>query len=118
MAILAYNKAGLHHFTELLHDLYCPIPHEELKPLGGVLQIRFRDEERIICQDRISEFQVCVFDVVEVTLDGRPQDCPDPVQLNKLKCDDKSGVVIFEFVHPLQLKCRVERIHLELDQLV
>ena len=118
MPIYAYSDVGLHHFTDLLHDLYFALPGKDLKPVDGRIHITFKDEEKIICDDRISEFEVCVCDVLEVKLDGRPEDCPDPVQMNKLKYKAKEKTVVFEAVHPIQIRIKVEKLHLELNQLV
>ena len=118
MPIFARSAATLAGFNGLLHDLWFDLPRGELKPTNGRVCINLRDDERFLVEDRVSEYRFCICDVHQVEIKGEPDECPDPVELNLIEYDSKENVVTLIAVHPIQIRCRVERLYLELEQLV
>lgn len=117
MPILARSEIVLAHFTDLLHDLYFPLPRKGLCPTNGMICIPVRDEERLLSKDYVSTFELRIYEVTDIEIEGRPDICPDPVQLNKIEYKRKGGIVVIAAVHPVRVKCRVQKLHLELEQI-
>lgn len=118
MAIFAYSETALVHLTDLLHDLYFPLPHGNLVPENRIISIQFFDRDRILRKDVISEFRCSIHQVVSSETEGRIEKCPDPIYFNEFEYKKGKGSLVLMACSPLKIKFQVTALHLELEQLV
>lgn len=118
MPILAYSKDSLVVFNNLLHDLYFDVPRERLTPVAGRICIRLTDQDFVIHKEWVSDFSLSICEVERADVKGDVNALPGQVELNRIVYQPGEGLLILKAVHPFQIICKVQRLHLELEQLV
>lgn len=116
MPILAFSSTALAHITDILHDMHFALPSKNLCPIDETLTMTLTDQELILREERVSEFELRIFEVIKTEVEGKLENCPDPVMLDQIDWKPKKNLLVIKPVHPVQITCEVRRLHLELEQ--
>jgi len=120
MPLIARGKVMLSFFADILHDLSFNLPSGVFQASEGRLHLRltdrhshFRDEPAAMV------FDLTVCNVTSIQVEGRPEDDPGEDMFNDFEFDGKAGVLTLKCCLAIKrIKCSVQRLHIELDQVI
>jgi hypothetical protein len=116
LPIIARSLVALAHVTDILHDLYFPLPRNGLRAENGSVVIVLTDQDLILDDQRVSEFRLTVRHVIRTEMAGVPEKNPELIQFDEFRYKPNDKVLSIKTAHPVRFIFQLESLHIELEQ--
>jgi hypothetical protein len=119
MPLIAHGKVMLNHIGGPLHDLYFDVPPDGFRAPEGQLRLRLSDQDSCLDEPVVTVFDLTVCNVASVEVEGRPESGPGEDMFNEFEFDRKRRILTLKCCMAIKrIKCSVERLHVELEQVI
>lgn len=119
MPLIARGKVMLNHIGDLLHDLYFDVPPDGFRTPEGTLHLRLSDQDSCFDEPTVTVFDLTIHNVISVEVKGRPEHGPGEDMFDQFEFDSKHRILRLKCCMAIkQIKCSVERLHVELEEAI
>jgi len=120
MPLIAHGKVMLSFIADILHDLSFDVPADGFRATEGQFRLRLVDRHSRFGDEPVAmAFNLTVYDVLSVEVEGRPEDDPGGDLFTDFEFDGKRQVLALKCSLAIKrIRCSVKRLHVELEQVI